>query len=660
MGAVTSDIIPVTPGAFQSKFNGGTCGSTQFNNGTAVMPIPCRHGFAAKISADGTKLLYATYLEGSQEEFVLPIGVDASGDLYIQADFASADFPTTASIAGLPPTAGTGGNPFILELSPDGSKLVFSDTFAFPGVPAVSSFTAVLRPNGRLIFAGTTDGTAFPTTSGAYLHARGTASLDGFVFEWDPQTNAIVHATLIGGSDQDRLTAVTVDDSGNVYVCGYTVSADFPVTQGAFNSPGTDPTHVNDFVAKLDPTLSTVKFSSLFGGNYHPIPNAIAVDSGGYVYIDGWGSQFMPVSPGAYETSYSGGFMVKFDGKTGARIYLTYLGDGHDGVPGRIVPSSDGSAWVGGSNFYGGVVTTADALEPVLLNPYTNPHYLKHISADGTQQLYALVTDPTNLTRFHDFNAASSQLQPPLITAIVNAASMGQPGFLAPGEIVSIFGLSIGPDQPASYEIDSAGHISSDLHGLQVLMDGLPAPILYASKNQINVIAPFALPPLPSSGSVFDLYASVQVKGPAGAPTLSASPEQVASLPAVFVSPNGAGLILNQDSTTNGPKDPAMQGSIISLFATGIGAMSPVPAEGAIAMGPSSRPTIPVQVFLGTTATGSYVQLDQTAVRYAGDAPGEIEGLQQINVQLPLGAVYSRLYIQVGAAVSNLATFFEE
>ena len=271
VGTVSSDVVPVTPGAFQTKFNKETCGYVQVGS----QGTPCPHGFAAKISADGSRLLYATYLEGSQDDLTTPVGVDASGNLFILANSTSPDFPTTGSMAGLPPT-NSDAHFFILELSQDGSSLLFSDEFNFPGDPGVSSITTtLLRSDGKLIFGGTTDGTAFPTTPEAYLHARPNVSLDGFVFEWDPLTNSIVHSTLIGGSNQDLLTSLTQDTAGNVYVTGYTVSTDFPLTPGAFYSPSTDTlVGVYDFVAKLDANLSTLDFSLLFGGSFHPIPSA--------------------------------------------------------------------------------------------------------------------------------------------------------------------------------------------------------------------------------------------------------------------------------------------------------------------------------------------------------------------------------------------------
>lgn len=169
VGSVSSDIIPVTPGAFQTKFNIGTCGYVQ--NGSQGQAMPCPHGFAVKISADGSEVLYGTYLEGSLDDNATPVGVDSSGDLFILVNSTSPNFPSTGSMAGFPPDD-FGANYFILELSSDGSRLLFSDEFGFPGLPGASTVNATLLTSDRkLIFAGTTDGTAFPTTPGAYLVA---------------------------------------------------------------------------------------------------------------------------------------------------------------------------------------------------------------------------------------------------------------------------------------------------------------------------------------------------------------------------------------------------------------------------------------------------------------------------------------------------------
>ena len=400
------------------------------------------------------------------------------------------------------------------------------------------------------------------------------------------------------------------------------------------------------------------------------------MDSADNVYVDGSGSENMPVTPGAFETSYSGGFLVKLAGSNGARIYFTYLGDGVDGGPGPIVPASDGSVWVGGNTASGGMVVMPDASTQT--PSFEEASYFKHISPDGSQQLYAtysvyylgargaflamiapgvvLQSSPTSFFQTQNFNASSQPLQGPLITSVVNAASFSQPDYVAPGEIVSITGLSIGPAQPVSYSVVN-GVVSSNLNGLQVLIDSLAAPILYASANQINAIVPWGVY-VSAFGGLEGYPVSLEVRNPALGTALTTTVTPITSQPGIFQA-GGAGLILNPDGTLNGQTNPAQQGSIVSLFVTGLGPLSEAPQDGSFATA-SASPTLPIQVFLGSASTASHVALDPSAIKYAGDAPGAIEGLQQINVQLPAGMVFNSLCVTAGPGVSNAVTFFEQ
>ena len=539
----------------------------------------------------------------------------------------------TGTVSGLTPPPSAFAY-FVAELSPSGGQLLLSDTFGVSNTFLTAGIpTIAVDAQGGIYVAGIADGTVFLTTPGAYLSARPTASLDAFVFKLNPASNSLVYCTLFGGSDQDWTTGLAVDSAGDVYLTGYTISKDFPLTPGSFQSPGA---RVNIFIAKLDPTGSSVIFSSLFGGSFNDVPDAIAVDPSGNAYIDGWGySGDLPVSPGAFDPAQSSGFAAKFRSNTGALVYLTYLGDGRAGLPGRLAAAPDGSVWIQG-RAQAGSITTPDALLPIY--PAGGPGdtsaypYVKHLSADGPQQLYAtylktfinflapgvvVLSDPANLFGIVDLTAP----QTPHVSVVVNAASYyGQS--IAPGEILTLFGPSIGPDEPKSYQIGSSGRVSTNLDGLQVLIGGIPAPILYASKNQINVVAPFSTP---TQGQV-----TVQVTGaPVAVQPLTVN--AVTASPGIFTlngSGSGQGAIVNQDGTLNGPDNPAPAGSTVSIFVTGLGAMTPVPADGAIPVVPTSKPVLPIQV-------GLYSVAGQQPIEYVGDAPGQIEGLQQINIQVP-------------------------
>jgi uncharacterized protein (TIGR03437 family) len=174
---------------------------------------------------------------------------------------------------------------------------------------------------------------------------------------------------------------------------------------------------------------------------------------------------------------------------------------------------------------------------------------------------------------------------PPLLSAIVNSASE-RPGAIAPGEIITLFGGGVGP-LPT-----------------QVLINGAAARVIYASGSQVNAVVPFALG---TSGT-----ATVQVVSNGVASATWEVP--VTSTAAAIFTTNSTGVgqaaVLNQDNTINGASNPAAKGTVIQIFATGGGA-SPTPSA-KVTIGGADAP-----------------------VQFAGPAPGEIEGLVQVNAVVP-------------------------
>ncbi len=211
--------------------------------------------------------------------------------------------------------------------------------------------------------------------------------------------------------------------------------------------------------------------------------------------------------------------------------------------------------------------------------------------------------------------AATQQTAPP--PSVVNAASM-LAGPVAPGEIVSIFGLGIGPVTPASATFGPSGALPTQLAGTQVLFNGQAAPLFYAQDSQINAQAPYEI--AGNTGVTVEVIYQGQSAGTVTVPV-------AASAPGIFTVLAGTGLAeaVNQDGTLNSTVDPAPLGSVVSLYATGEGITQPAGADGVPATGTSTAPVLPVNVTIG----GSPAQ-----VAYAGEAPGFV-GLLLVNVQVP-------------------------
>jgi uncharacterized protein (TIGR03437 family) len=245
-------------------------------------------------------------------------------------------------------------------------------------------------------------------------------------------------------------------------------------------------------------------------------------------------------------------------------------------------------------------------------------------SAPGTYQGTVTVTAPPGSTNSATVAVTLIVLPPsgpPLAASVVNAASQIT-GAVAPGEILTIFGQSIGPNTPAGFMLGSNGKAATNLGGAQVLFDNLPAPLLYASATQINAIVPYEV-----AGQV---STEMSVVWNGSVVTTSGLPVAPAA-PAIFtMSSTGVGLgaVLNSDNSLNSPSNPAARGSIVQMFATGDGVTSPAGITGEITLTNNKQPVLPVSVTIGGFAA---------SIVYATAAPDAVSGLFQVNAVVPPG-----------------------
>jgi uncharacterized protein (TIGR03437 family) len=183
-----------------------------------------------------------------------------------------------------------------------------------------------------------------------------------------------------------------------------------------------------------------------------------------------------------------------------------------------------------------------------------------------------------------------------------------------------------------------------------VTFDGVAAPVLYAGANQINTVTPSSL-----SGQT-TTHICVTVNG-APANCMDA-PVQPAN-PAIFLA-GSAGLVsfaaaVNQDGTINSESNPAPVGSVVSIFATGLGPLTPAPPDGSVIEPPLPSLALDVQVYTGVPQVlFNTIQFSRVNVLYRGPAPFEIEGLTQINIQVP-ASPFLYLFVNSETLITTLA-----
>ena len=203
----------------------------------------------------------------------------------------------------------------------------------------------------------------------------------------------------------------------------------------------------------------------------------------------------------------------------------------------------------------------------------------------------------------------------PVIDGVVNAASY-LTGGISPGEIVTVFGNSLGPATGVGATIDSKGFIETTLANVKVTFNGYPGPILYAGARQINTIVPYELAGA-SNVSVEAIFGSARSNS--------------VTLPVVSnASGKGPGAILDVNYHLVSASNPVSAGSVIQIFATGQGQTSPGGVDGLIE--PLSLP-LPYPLLVAGAMIGGV----PATIQYVGAAPGLVAGALQVNVFVPNG-----------------------
>ncbi len=443
---------------------GATGGSFPTTSGAAIAASTTSQTFAAKISADGSKFLYVTYLPATMQS-VNGMSVDAEGNAYIVGE-------TTAQ-------TGSPAHAYAVKLSTDGST--FSYSVKLGGSSADSAYAVSSDSAGDAFVTGWTRSKDFPVTSGVIQTALA-GSENVFVTELDPSGN-IVASTYLGGSGVDAGAQILLDSQGSIYVSGTTTSPDFPVTSSAFEAaaavlPWQD-SESQAFAAKLPPDLSGAVYVT-----YFPAFGAVmALGSAHDLYIASGGDAppGLPLTASAPLRCFAG--TVPFP---------------------VVLPQAIGTEFLAHFNAGGGLLDST-YVEPagglLALTPAANGSLL---------QVGSRVAQIT-------FGGAGWIAPPCLSPATFNAASLDGP-LATPGEFLSLFGWGIGPEQGVG-----AAPGQTSLGGVQVFFDGNPAPVLYAQSQQVNVQAPFEI--AGESSTTITLQYNGTTFGPFPVPTYPADPE---------------------------------------------------------------------------------------------------------------------------------------
>jgi hypothetical protein len=330
VGGRAGDGFPTTTGSVQTSFGGDVAPNSLYG---------AQDGFVAKISPDGTQLVWATYFGGDDLSFFRDIDIDESGRVHgIMTRVYRANPHITN---GAYQTAIRGADDgVIVRFSADGSQVEWATYLGGSGDDMQTPSIRV-HSTGEVYVFGYADSSDAPTTSGAYDRSLG-GRLDEYLAKLSADGSSLIFGTYIGGSDVEftETHGLMLDASGNAYLTATTKSDDFPVTAGAFqmsyggsggSGTGAGTNYPGDaFVAVISTDGSSLLAATYVGGSVGDGSEGIGLDSEGNVYISGatYSSDF-PTSADAIQRSLAGSgdfFAVKLNGMLTQAVYATFIG----------------------------------------------------------------------------------------------------------------------------------------------------------------------------------------------------------------------------------------------------------------------------------------------------------------------------------------------
>ena len=539
--------------------------------GTAPQNSQDLRSFIVKLDPNGA-VVFAVLIGGSVSSMARGIALTPQGQILVSGIATASGFPATQGAYSI---ADSTNHWFLIELDPRVSSIIFSAT-------GIGGSSIVVDPDGNIYLAGSSTGTDYPTTAGAYqttfvqgftcsfLCMVGTPGGLQHITKVDSAASKLIYSTglndLTGAAGSTTNAGLAVDVAGNAYVTGTLVDASYPLTVAP-------PNFYTGYLSKLDPAGANLLFSIPFGGA------GVQLDSSGAIYVGGTASSatqtFTPIPnpppglPTVFSwlpqvclpnniTATSGAYAIKVDPATGNVQDGQWIDGSAPSATASVL--SGGKVWVTGS-----AVAPDIPFTPGVLTPFS-PLSLGPGFLQGAWLAEA------------DFSVGPNS--GPAIACVLDSGNLTHVGAVTGFQLISIFGANLGP----AIGVAAPDGVDPSIAGVSATFDDdNPAQLLYVSATQINLAVPLPRPSIAVTSWPTATAMQLSVNGTTVQrqfPYILNNLNLFANVPAgqiscPGVSPSSQGyqpVAYNADATLNSCTNPAQAGTTVSFYMHGIGA----------------------------------------------------------------------------------------
>jgi uncharacterized protein (TIGR03437 family) len=556
--ASNDQLSSITVDAAGNAYVAGWTSNPNFPNtgtlGTAPTSLTDTRAFVAKLNPSGA-VVFSALIGGSTTAQANGVAVTPEGQILASGVASAGGFPVTT---GAYSVTNSLNQWFLMELNAGASQMIFSAT-------GIGGSSIALDAAGNIYLAGSSAGTDYPTTPGAYqttfvpghvCYGVCQFGLNGnlqHITKVDVAATKLIYSTGLndptGAAGSTTNSGLAIDTAGNAYVTGTLLEANYPFTVKApVSSTG-------GYLSKLDPTGAKLLFSVPVGGagieldssalyvggivsSYDPTgiapPTTVAAPAPEFSWIP---QQCLPDSI----TTISAAYAMKIDPSSGNVLDSQWIDGSGPGAAG--IALADGKVWITGATPGPDVPFTPGVLAPQgLATGFLAGGYLSAV----------------------DFSSGVNA--GPAIACVLDAGNLTHVGPVAAFQLLSIFGANLG-----------------SLGSLSITFNGNPAQLLYVSSTQINVAVPTPPPTQEATPYLFATVMQLKVSNttierqfPLTASNMNLfatlASNQIACTPAQQLANGFQPVATNADGSANSCTNPAKLGSTVSFYMHGVGA----------------------------------------------------------------------------------------